>query len=110
MQSYYDVYMPVSFLGCVSSDYLIFSFVLALSTSLGIVCTGRGSYGSDVGVFSSCTTSSIPVTKSSSFKSRNIFMVSARSAFFYSSHLMSLMMMTLLAYGLYNLYMSLVWL
>ena len=94
--SYSDVSLPVAFLRYVGSDDLIFSFVLALSPSSGIVCTGSGSYGSDVGVLSSCNNYSIPGTKSFLFKLCNIFVISAGSVFSHSAYLISLLMMTLL--------------
>ena len=65
---------------------------------------------SDVGVFSSCMNSSIPSTKPFSFKSQNMFMVSTGYGFFNYSYLMSVLMITLLVSGLYNLYLYLVWL
>ena len=69
---YADMSVSVSFLGCIISDELVFYFVLALSPSSCITCTGSLPSGSNVGVLYSYITGTI----SSPFKSRNIFMVS----------------------------------
>ena len=104
------VSMLASFLWYVNFDDFDFLSSPTISPSSGITCTGSLysglSSGSDVGDLSSY----IPGTKSSSCKSQKIFGVSAWSVVFHSSHLTSLVMTTLLVSGLYNLYVSLVWL
>ena len=80
------------------------SFILELSPSSGIMCTGSRYSGFGVGVFHYCTTYYIPGTKPFSFKSQNIFMFSTGSVVLHSDHLMYLLMMNLLVSGLYNFY------
>ena len=75
--SYDDVSLPVAFLIRIGSEALIFSSIIALYPSSGIKCTGSESSESDVGVLSYCMTYSIPITKSFTFKSWIIVMVSS---------------------------------
>ena len=81
-------------------------FGLTLYPSSGITCTGILSLGSDVGILYSST----PGTKYSSCASRKNFRVPAGSLFYQPDHLTSLVRMTLLVSGLYNLCVSLWWL
>ena len=105
--SYSDVSASASasFLRYVNSDDCSeILFVLTLSPSSGIMSTGILYYSSDAGMMSS----SIPGTKYYLSASRNIFRVSVGSVIFQSAYLASLFIMTLLVYGLYKLYVSVV--
>ena len=105
--SYADVSASDSFLRYVrSDDFSEISFGFNLYPSSSITQTGIFYYGFDVGIMSS----SIPGTKYSFSDSRNIFRVYSALVFFQSYHLTSLVIMTLFVSGLYNFYVSLVWL
>ena len=94
--SFADVSVLSYFVWYLNSYYFNISFVLTLSTSSVIMCTGSLysdlSSGSDVGVLHF----SIRGTKFSSCASRKIFIISTVSIIFHFSHLISLVIMKLL--------------
>ena len=100
--------MTVNLLSHIGSGDLVFLFVLVLSSSMGITSTGSGYSGSDLGVVSCSTPSSIPDTNSFSFKSQKSLWF-LWIGIFHSDHLIPLLMITLLVSGLCSLYISLVW-
>ena len=100
MCSYGDVSVKVALWCYAGYDELIgFSLCLTLYPSKEIMCTGIRYYGSDIVAVSCSMTSSIPGTRYCLFILCNIFIVSYLSVTFNTSHLMSLLTLTLFFVG-----------